>query len=270
MRLAQSGAERAILVQIRTLLYAGILTQGKGTGMKSLFLAGLMAVTLVGGNVAMADNRAIVVSGFAERGLDPNMVSLAIEVWSKASTAKQAQGLAANQFKQVRKTLEDFKIKKEDIQTDNYSLNPEYEYDQKLRQNKMVGFRVSQTLSVVLRKVDDAGKFLDALVAEKKTMDSGINVNSLTWDSDKRDQTETATLGDAVRATRTKAEEIAKAAGVKIKSVSKISHGTSGVQPQPVFRNLGAMKMMADSASTEVASGQIKVRVEVTAEYEIN
>ncbi|WP_235046130.1 SIMPL domain-containing protein [Bdellovibrio bacteriovorus] len=239
--------------------------------MKQYVLAGLMAVCMVSGAQALADNRYIVVSGFAERGLDPNLVNLNIEVWSKASTAKQAQGLAANQFKQVRKTLEDFKIKKEDIQTDNYSLNPEYEYDQKLRQNKMVGFRVSQSLTVTLRKVEDAGNFLDALVAEKKTMDAGVNVSSLSWDSDKRDQTETATLGEAVRATRTKADEIAKAAGVKIKGVSKISHGVSGgLPPQPVFRNFGGAKMMAEAASTDVAAGQIKVRVEVTAEYEIN
>ncbi|MEK2646182.1 SIMPL domain-containing protein [Bdellovibrio sp. BCCA] len=238
--------------------------------MIKIFAASLLSIALLAG-VAHAEDRLIIVNGMAEKGLDPNMVNLGIEVWSKASTAKQAQQLAASQFKQIKKTFDEYKIKKEDIQTDNYSLNPEYEYDQKSRQNKMTGFRVSQTLTVTLRKVEDAGNFLDSLVSEKKSMDSGTSVNSISWDSDKRAQVETAALGDAVRSAKAKAEEIAKAAGVKVKGVARISHSTGRVGPQPVFRNY-AMKSMdaTESAPTEVSAGQIKVRVEVTAEYEIN
>ncbi len=229
----------------------------------------VLTVTLWAGMAQGAD-RMIIVSGTSEKGLDPNLVSMTVEVWSKAQTAKAAQQAAANQTKQVKKVFDDFKIKKEDIQTDNYSLNPEYVYDQKTQTNKMVGFRVVQSLLVTLRKVDEAGPFLDALVTDKQTKDSGVNVNSINWDSDKRQQTETSALGDAVRATKVKAEEIAKAAGVKIKGVARISHGTSSNQPPvPMVRNF-AMKAMGDAAPTELSAGQIKVRVEVTAEYEIN
>ncbi|QDK38546.1 SIMPL domain-containing protein [Bdellovibrio sp. NC01] len=222
--------------------------------------------------IAHADDRLIIVSGSAEKGLDPNMVIMNVEVWSKATTAKQAQQLAATQYKQVKKTFDDFKIKKEDIQTDNYSLNPEYIYDQKTQQNKMVGFRVVNNVLVTFRNVADAGNFLDALVVEKKGTDSGVNVNNINWDSDQRQRVETAALADAVHSAKAKAEEIAKAAGVKIKNVARISHGASAIRP-PMPMNRGfAMKAMAagDSAPTELSGGQIKVRVEVTAEYEIN
>lgn len=237
--------------------------------MKKMLIATL-CLGLCFGFTAQANDRFIVVSGAAEKNLDPNFVTMTVEVWSKSSTAKQAQQLAAVQYKGVKKTFDDFKIKNEDIKTDNYALNPDYQYDEKSRQNKLTGYRVSQSLSVTLRKVEETGKFLDALVAEKKSNDSGVNVNSLTWDSDKRTQAETAALGDAVRAAKLKAEEIAKAAGVKIKNVSKISHGTSmSPGPQPMFRNF-AMKAQAESMDTQVSAGQVKVQVEVTAEYEIN
>lgn len=237
--------------------------------MKIFFAASLLICALLTG-VAKADQeRLIVVNGVAEKSLDPNMLSLNIEVWSKAGTAKQAQQLAANQFKIVKKTFDDFKLKREDMQTENYSLNPEYEYDQKLRQNKMTGFRVSQVLVVTLRKVDEAGTFLDSLVTEKKAMDSGVNLNSINWDSDKRTQAEIATLADAVRSARAKAEEIAKAAGVKVTAVSKISHSTHGGGQTPIFRNYALKAEQSAQASTEVAPGQVKVRVEVSAEYEI-
>ncbi|MDG0815846.1 SIMPL domain-containing protein [Bdellovibrio svalbardensis] len=223
-------------------------------------------------SLAHADERLIIVGGSAEKSLDPNMVIMNVEVWSKAPTAKQAQQLAANQYKQVKKTFDDFKIKKEDIQTDNYALNPEYIYDQKTQQNKMVGFRVVNNVIVTFRKVDEAGNFLDALVVEKKGTDSGVNVNNINWDSDQRSKVETAALADAVRAAKIKAEEIAKAAGVKIKNVARISHGATNIRPpMPMARGGFAMKAaMADSAPTELSAGQIKVRVDVTAEYEIN
>lgn len=239
--------------------------------MKKIFATILLVCGFFVVGAKASEQKLIIVNGVAEKSLDPNMLSLNVEVWSKAVTAKQAQQLAAAQFKNIKKTFDDYKIKKEDIQTENYSLNPDYEYDQKLRQNKMIGFRVSQMLVVILRKVEDAGTFLDALVSEKKSMDSGVNLNSISWDSDKKIQVETATLGDAVRAARMKAEEIAKAAGVKVTGVSKISHTSSGGGTPPVFRNFGFKAMdAAGGAPTEVAPGQVKVRVDVNAEYEIN
>ena len=229
-------------------------------------LSSLMMVS-----AAQADEKVIVVSSFAEKAVDPNMVSLNVEIWSKATTAKQAQGLNALEFKKVKKTLDNFKIKKEDVQTDNYSLNPEYIYDQKTQQNKMVGFRALQILRVTLRKTEDLGGFLDTMVTSATKNESGVNVNSIQWDTDKRQQLELAALGDAVRSGRAKADELAKAAIVKIKGVLMLSHGSYSSEP-PVLRG-GMMKTMAfdmkGADSTEVMAGQIKVRVDVTAKYEI-
>lgn len=222
-------------------------------------------------NTAHADEHVIAVSGSAEKSLEPNMITMSVEIWSKAKTAKQAQQLAANQYRQLKKTLDDYKIKKEDIQTDNYSLNPEYVYDAKAQQNKMVGFRVVNSLLVTFRKVDEAGNFFDSLITDKTPSEAGVNVNNINWDSDQRSKAEVSALGDAVRAAKVKAEEIAKAAGVKLKTVARVSHGVTSLRPpMPVTRNFALKAAMADSAPTELAPGQIKVRVEVTAEYEIN
>lgn len=235
--------------------------------MKQFLLAALLTFTFAG--MAHADTRLIVVNGLAEKSLDPNMVDLNISVWSKATTAKQAQRLAAQTFATTKKTFDSFKIKKEDIQTLGYQLAPNYEFDSKINKNRLVGYQVTQTLNVTLRKVDETGNFLDALIVEAKSNESGVNVSSLSWDSDKRETATAAVLGDAVRAAKAKADEIAKAAGVKIRGVYKISHTTSDYGgPQPIIRNFAA-KAMADSAPTSVEAGQVTVRVEVSAEYEV-
>lgn len=230
-----------------------------------LVFALLLSVT------SFAEDKLIVVSSFAEKAVEPDMVTLNIEVWSKASSAKQAQAMNANEFQKVKKNFDSFKVKKEDIQTDTYSLNPEYIYDQKTQQNKMVGFRALQILRVTLHKTEDLGAFLDAVVASAPKNDSGVNVNSINWDTDKRQQIEMSALAEAVKNGRAKADELAKAANVRIKGVSMLSHGVSSSMPPIAMR--GMMKTMAfesaAGANTEIMAGQVKVRVDVTAQYDI-
>lgn len=219
---------------------------------------------------ASADDKLIVVSSFAEKAVEPNMVTLNVEVWSKANTAKQAQSLNASEFQKVKKNFDSFKVKKEDIQTDSYSLNPEYIYDQKTQQNKMVGFRALQILRVTLHKTEDLGAFLDSVVASGSKNESGVNVNSISWDTDKRQQVELSALADAVKSGRQKADELAKAANVKIKGVAMLSHGVSAsMPPMPVRGMMKTMAFESAAGNTEVMAGQVKVRVDVTAQYEI-
>jgi len=223
---------------------------------------------LFAGSVFAAD-KLIQVNGIAETSLEPNMISMNVEVWSKSANAKTAQQLAAQEFKNVKKVFDDFKVKKEDIQTDNYSLQPEYQWDPKTQQNKALGFRVVQTLNITLRSVEGAGPFLDALIDHKQGKSAGMNVNSIRWDSDQRAQAEITALGEAVKSAKAKADELAKAAGVKIKSVSKLQHSSATIQPPMPLHGGMAKTMMAEAAApTELAGGQIKVRVEVQAEYE--
>jgi uncharacterized protein YggE len=234
--------------------------------MSKIFL--LLALVLPA--ISFADEKLIIVSSFAEKAVDPNQVSLNMEIWSKAGSAKQAQALNAGEFQKIKKTLDSFKIKKEDIQTDSYSLNPEYIYDQKTQQNKMVGFRALQVLRVTLRKTEDLGGLLDATVTSATKNESGVNVNSIQWDTDKRAALELTALGDAVKNGRQKADELAKAANVKIKGVSLLSHGVTASAPSPMSpRMMKTMAFDGASTSTEVMPGQVKVRVDVTAQYEI-
>lgn len=218
---------------------------------------------------ADTERHLIYVNGVAEKTVEPNMVLIQLESWAKASTAKAAQEQQALQFSKVKSSLEKFKIKKEDIQTEGFSVYPEYVYDQKAQTNKITGYRVSHTVSVTYYKTEDAGVLLDSLVTSKGDS-SGINIQSVAWDYDKKSVVETATLGDAVKNARSKAEDLAQAAGVVIKAVHKIQH-TSHAPPvsQPMYERAAMKSMDAGAAPTELSGGQIKVRVEVQMEFEI-
>jgi uncharacterized protein len=219
---------------------------------------------------SFADVALISVTGVVEKSMEPNMIHLDLEIWGKAAAAKDAQTLQATGQKLVQAVIERYQIKKGDVQSTGYSLSPEYIYDQKTQSNKMTGFRASQNLHVILRKIADGGTFIDA-VATSKSQASGVSVQNIQWDSDKKNQIETQALGEAVVDARLKAEELAKAALVKIKRVYRLSHVSRLASPVGFEMLRGNSKnFSADQhAPTELSAGQIKVIVTVNADFEI-
>lgn len=220
---------------------------------------------------AFADS-IIAVTGTAEKSIEPTHIQLRLEVWGKAGTAKQAQVLAGQQFKNLKAQVEKFKVKKEDFRTEQFQLNPEYSY----RNNEspqVTGYRSSQTVAIDFRKIDELGSFLDSLLVPGKNQTSGLSVQGLQWDSDKKMAVERELLAVAIKDGKSKAQEMAEAADVKIKKLQFLSDSPVQISaPEiPMARGRFAEKaMMAqDSGTVEVAGGQIKVKVQVSMSFEL-
>ncbi|HRO66692.1 MAG TPA: SIMPL domain-containing protein [Pseudobdellovibrionaceae bacterium] len=225
------------------------------------------------GKTAQADPRLISVSGTAEKSVPPDLISFSLEIWARSAAAQRTQTLAADETKRVMKILENYKIGKEDIQTESFQFGPDYVWDQTVNKNKLNGFSSAQVLRVLLRKTSEAGRLIDAMtVAEKgdagPRREFGTNVSGIQWDSTARKSVEGEVLGMAVKDARSKADAMAKAAGVKIKNVHRLSHQAMvDPGPRPMMSKMALAA--ADSASTELAGGEIKLHVTVSADYEI-
>lgn len=240
--------------------------------MLRLLLISLFFISSLGHSAIASDQiHLISVNGIAEASVDPNLVILQIESWGKSATAKAAQETQAQQYNKIKAVIEKFKIKKEDVKTENYTVSPDYSYDQKTLRNKINGYRASHQISLTFHKIEEAGQLIDALTsAAKNDTAGGVSVLSTNWDYDKKSVVESSVINEAVHNARDKAEELAKAAGVKIKAVHRISHNTSSAPVQAAA--LYSMKEMANDrggAQTEMSSGKIKIRVDVQMEFEI-
>jgi uncharacterized protein len=214
----------------------------------------------------------ILSNAVVEKTIEPNMVVLTIESWGRSATAKAAQELQKTEYAKIKSTVEKYKIKKEEFKTENFSVNPDYVYDQKTQSNKITGYRVSHQISIIYHKADDVGSLVDALASSGKATTSGVNVQNILWDYDKKEVIETSAINEAVRLARAKAEDLAKAAGVKIKAVHRVQHVSAFPTTSPYSMKamaLSAERVSSDKASTELTGGQIKVRVEVQMEFEI-
>lgn len=221
---------------------------------------------------AFADHiRLISVVGVAEKSFEPDIAKINLSLWGKGENAKSAQSLNQGQYEQLKKTLDGHLVKDTDVQTIGYELNPDYLYDNKTSTNKVVGYIATQTIRVTLKKVKTVGKFLDDLVIDSKNLKAGINVQSVSWDLEKRDEMEKSLLIEAVKLAEDEAQVLAKAAQVKIKNLYQLSP-QGGSSPIPMYQNEGMMLKSARGASaqaTTLFTGEVKVKSEVTASYEI-
>lgn len=236
--------------------------------MKKIILASFFTLSSIAGAAAQ-DPRLISVSGFAEGSQEPDMARVQVNVWGKADGAKAAQMLANEENEHFKKVIARFDLKKQDLSTTGYDLTPEYKWEEKTNSNKIIGYTANQSIRVTLKKTEVVGKFLDELIKEGKSTKSGIMVQGVAWDLEKREEMEKNLLAAAVKNAEDTAQILAKAARVKIKYIYRLTPQSFN-PPVPMFAAAPMMKSMDGGArETTVFSGEIKVRAQVSADFEI-
>jgi uncharacterized protein len=202
------------------------------------------------------------VSGHGQVNVPPDTASVTIGVDIIKPTLTEAQSEAATQASSVIEALKGAGIAPEDIQTSFFSVNLLRDYSENADPTLITGFEVINQLQVTVRDTDSLGDLLDAAV------NAGANsIYGVTFYVD--DQTAAASEARvmAVEDARTKAEELATAAGMSLGPVVAIAEGTVPVI-SPMYARGGA-GMAMDAAATPVEAGSTTVAVDVQVTYEL-
>ncbi len=172
-------------------------------------------------------------------------------------------------------------VKKEDIKTSQYSVNPRYEYyscgpviygaDSRKAEPcpppKIVGYTITQSASVKIRDFAKAGDIVSGVVK------SGANqASSLNFTIDDPTSVQDDARAEAIEKAQKKAEKIAKAGGFRVGKLISIYESAGGYPPIYYAKGeaLGMGGDMAESApSPSIEPGSEDVQVSVTLTYEI-
>jgi uncharacterized protein YggE len=162
-------------------------------------------------------------------------------------------------MERVRAALKAAGIADRDIQTSNISLNPEYSYANNVQ--KPTGYSATNQLTVRFRDIANAGKILDALVAEGANQINGPN---LTIDHPEAALDEARAR--AVANGRARAELYARAMGMRVARIVSIaeSGGYAVPPPMPVM-----MRAEAAQADTKIDAGEQKLQVNLAMTFEL-
>lgn len=239
-----------------------------------------LALGLIGASAASAQTAAtgpliapasavLTVSAEGHSVRTPDLAVFNAGITTQAKTASGALTENARAMNNVIAALKKAGIADRDIQTSNLSVNPVYAPQRPLpdgtieQEQKITGYQATNQVMVRQRKVNEFGKVIDTLVA------AGANqVSGPSFQLDNSDAATDEARIDAMKKARARAELYALAAGLKVKRVLTISDGgSSGGQPPMMFAR--AEKMMASSAPSPVAAGELELGATVTVTYEL-
>ena len=229
------------------------------------FAAAALLGLLTAVSPAFADGgkmpRIISLSGHGEVRATPDIAYVTSGVLTQGTTAAEALAANTKAMTDLFAALKDAGIEDKDIQTSNFSVQPRYDFNNG-QAPKMVGYDVSNNVTVKLRKVETLGALLDKMVQSGSNQISGISFD-VSKPDEAMDEARKLATQDATR----KAKIYAQAMGIELGNVMQVSEGSAAQPPMPMVR--GAM-MKADAAPpVPVAAGEQTLAVDVNVIWEI-
>jgi uncharacterized protein len=202
--------------------------------------------------------RTITVTGTGKVILTPDIAYISIGAHTQNASAKDAVAENNTQTQAVIAAIKGFGVAEKDIQTTNFSIYPQQQFDADGKPTGIV-YVVDNTVYVTIRDLSKLGDLLDS------TVSSGANnINSIQFDvADKTGALSQARLA-AVADARKQADELTEATKVGLGEVQTISYYDSTA---PVTVQYAKADVMLQAPSVPVQAGSMEVSTTVSIVY---
>jgi len=207
----------------------------------------------------------ISIAGRGEVQAAPDMAVITSGVTSQGATAREALDANTAAMTELLDELKASGIEARDIQTTGFSVNPSYVYSDERDSNgyslppKVTGYQVSNTVTVVVRDLEDLGTILDRSVTVGANTVNGVTF-SVADPTELYNEARQKAFADA----RAKAELYAETAGTTLGDLEAIreSQGLDGPQPYAMYA-----RAEAASSAVPVEAGELTFTINVDVEW---
>ena len=217
----------------------------------------------------------LMASGQGEAFAIPDIATLSFSVTEAGESVEAAQGLLDEKVSKALQIVKDVGVAEKDTKTTSYNVYPKYEWEQVVcitypcpqGKNKLVGYEVSQSVSVKVREVKKAGD----LVSKIGTVNVS-NISGVEFTVDDREKYVAEARKEAIAKAKEEAKLLAKQLGVRLGKM--LYYNDNNGYPTPYYaEGLGGggdMKVMsAAPARADLPEGETKITANVTITYEI-
>jgi uncharacterized protein YggE len=226
-------------------------------GLIGLLVVVALVVAMRPDRVAAADPERSTVTVFGDGRVivQPDVATVNIGVEATGQTLEAAQTDAATRMQAVIDTLVGLGISRDDIKTTRLGASPIVD-----PKNATViqGYRANNSVQVKLRQLDQVGGVVDAVTA------AGANrIEGISFSVEQIEAPKGQARGVAMQNARTKGDQLASLAGLRIVGIKAIEEhdASSTPRPQPYAAPAAA------SAAPPVEPGTQEVRTQVTVTY---
>lgn len=249
----------------------------------SLFVIGLLFITAAGAVLAFATQKAggiqfsvseistqkqgtFDVTGESKITTIPDQAEVTLGISINDSTVKGAQDQANQVINAISQTLGEMDIAKEDIQTENYSLYPNYDFQ--TGSQRITGYSVNANLVVTLTDFSKLNQAIDAATSVGANQVGGI---TFSLSDDKKADIEETARKEAIDNAKEKANQLANLAGMRLGKIVNVFESPMGAPGPIMFERalaVDAAQGVGGGAPTNVEPGSTSFTYTVTLSYE--
>ena len=203
----------------------------------------------------------------------PNLAVVSFSVTEQGATVAEAQAAATAKTDAALAAVEGLSIEEKDVKTIAYNVYPRYEttvcytgYCPEVRNPKIIGYEVSQTVEVKVRDTSKAGDVLQALGTLNVQNISGPN-----FQVDEEDAIRNVAREEAINEAKAKAKALADQLGVRLGKVVSF-YENPGYMPYDYGyygKGGGVMEMDVAQSAPALPTGEQETTVSVSITYEI-
>lgn len=207
--------------------------------------------------------RTLNVNGTGKAYLTPDIAYISVGVHTEGKDAAEAVASNNTLSEKVLSALKAAGIAEKDLQTTNFSITPQQQYDTNGQPTGEITYLVNNTVYVTMRDISKVGEVLDTAVKA-----GANNVYGIEFDATNKDAALKEARQQAVQNAVAAAQDLAEASGVALGALQTIS--SYGGTPVPMYESKGVGGAnYAMDASVSVTPGQMVLSVEVSLIYEI-
>ena len=220
-----------------------------------------------GGIIVSQQSLGLWVSGTGRAMGSPDVVVLTLGVQSLDKAVAPAQKAAVDAMNGIMQVLKGAGIADKDIQTTQFNIEQQTRWDEKQNTSVVVGYQVSNIVTVKIRDMGKAGTIID------KAAEAGgdlIRVNGISFMVDDPSPLFKIAREKAIQNATDIAKQMSQAVGTKLGRLIYITESTPYI---PIVRN-SYMKMSDASgiaaAPTAISAGELEFQTTVQLVYQID
>lgn len=206
------------------------------------------------------------VTGKGEVSVTPDIATLRLGVESQKATVAEAQAEASEAMDKVIASLKDSGVGEKDIQTQYFSIHQRTKWDRETEEETVVGYQVSNMVSVKIRDIDKVGIIIDAAA---KAGGDLVRMQGISFCVEDPSTYYKELRKKAMADAEAKGEQLAELAGVTLGKATYISEGIQA----PIYRDVrleGAPPPSAElKALTPISPGENKISLTLQVAYAI-
>ena len=219
--------------------------------------------TSAGGIIVSQQNLGLWADGLGKTTAVPDVVVLLLGVQSLEKSVAEAQKAASGAMNSVMQVLKAGGIADKDIKTTSFSIQQVTRWDDKQNKEIIIGYQVSNIVTIKIRDINKAGSVIDGAAAAGGDL---IRVNGISFSVEDQGPLLKSARDLAIKDAAEKAKQMAQASGVKLGKLIYIIEGTVSTPVRDTYTKLNVMS----AAPTPISAGELEFQVNVQLVYEID